>query len=143
MALVSEDTQQKLVALGFIEAEFGMQLTIGSVQISAAEGLFRIAMIFTQITRRSATQYETNLPYACGSEQIARLIYANVRHNFRESLAAFAAHFDQLAIVGCCRTHFTIKRHPSQNGSKTVLATARSFPSRFCDCQFFEAGLRI
>jgi hypothetical protein len=75
--------------LGFVPDGFGMKLKIGNVELVAVEyPLSGVALFFTGVGRRTATQFEIALPVSCPPELIAGMIYVNFAKSFHEDAAS-------------------------------------------------------
>jgi hypothetical protein len=93
------NTNEKYRKLGFLPDGLFLKLTVGNVSVYAGDHIFKgVALTFESFTHRSICQYEVGLPEKSSVEQIAGLIYLNVRQNFRDAKDAFRAHFENLGV---------------------------------------------
>jgi len=89
----------QLIRLGFVNSDFGMATRIGKVKIDAVEHPFKgIALGFTYVDARTASQFESFFPKTFGAEEIADFILANFRLNFRDRVEECKRHFEALGI---------------------------------------------
>jgi hypothetical protein len=72
--------------LGFTpRGSAAMEVMIGTVKLTAMEHPFLgVALWFTSVAGRSATQFEITMPACASVEQIAGLIYVNFELVFRD-----------------------------------------------------------
>ena len=97
MSLMGAELEQKLSALGFTPSEYGMKLALGDLKIDAVDG--SVLMIsFTSINPRTICTFDVKCPRFCSKEQIAGLIYMNVRMNFGEAAELCKSHIKALGI---------------------------------------------
>ena len=64
-------------------------LTVGNVKIIAGLSPFGFSLMFTEVSSRTATQYEVSLPFRASREQVAETIRANIAANHPQSLGAW------------------------------------------------------
>ncbi len=94
------EVEAKYRRLGFKPAGLGLNLRIGNVEMVAVEHPLKgVAVIFTSITPRSASQFDIGVATACPIDQIAGVIYANFARNFSEDAAACRQHFERLGVL--------------------------------------------
>lgn len=92
-------TEDNYLKLGFVPDGLSLKLTVGRVSVYAVEHPWKgAALTLESFTPRTMTQYTVACPTKCSREQIAGLIYMNIAQNFRDSAAAFKAHFQQLGV---------------------------------------------
>jgi hypothetical protein len=99
MSFFNPELEAKYRLLGFVSDGYGLKLKIGHVEIEAVEHPFNgVALFFSSITPRTATQFEIALPVVCTTEQIAGAIYLNFALNFREDSEGCRCHLQELKI---------------------------------------------
>lgn len=97
MSLMGAEVEEKLRALGFTPSLYGMSLDIGNLAIKATDGP-ALMISLTQIGSRTMCSYDVKCPRTFSKEQIAGLIYMNVRMNFGDAAELCKAHIQALGI---------------------------------------------
>jgi hypothetical protein len=94
MGVMEKSLELSFQRLGFTPYDLGMETRIGKVELQAVEHPLKgIALFFTCVEPRTASQFETFVSRTCTAEQIAIIIYAHFLLNLKE-------HADE------CRRHF-------------------------------------
>lgn len=97
MSLMSAEVEQKLHALGFTPSGLGMKLTLGGLNIEAVDGPM-LMISLSSFSARTICSYDVRCPRSCSKEQIAGLIYVNVRMNFGDAADLCKSHFQAQGI---------------------------------------------
>jgi hypothetical protein len=97
VSLIGAELEQKLSSLGFTPSQYGMKLELGGQKIEAVDGPM-LMISFTSISPRTICNFDVKCPRSCSKEQIAGLIYMNVRMNFSEVAEMCKAHIQALGI---------------------------------------------
>jgi hypothetical protein len=66
-------------------------LKCGHVKIIGGISPFGLSLMFTEVSQRTATQYEVTLPFRATKESVAETIRANIAHKHADSLDAWDA----------------------------------------------------
>lgn len=97
MSLMGAELEQKLRGLGFTPSLCGMSLDIGNLKIKATDGPM-LMISLSSIGARTMCPYDVSCPRLASTQQIAGLIYMNVRMNFGEAAESFKSHIQALGI---------------------------------------------
>jgi hypothetical protein len=76
----------KLESLGF-RGSGAMKLVVGNVTITGGASPRGFTLMFSEVTPRTATQYEVSGPTSATTEAIEKLIRMNIAQNHSSSLA--------------------------------------------------------
>ena len=99
MRLHQEEDEHNYTALGFVWDQLSLKLKVGCVELTALDYPFGgIALFFTSVRSRSATQFEIRLPNRLSSEMVAGMIYVNVARIFPEDAPIWKRHFQNLKL---------------------------------------------
>jgi hypothetical protein len=100
MGLMEKSLELRFQQLGFTPSDYGMEARIGRIQVNATEHPLKgVALFFTTVGRRTATQFETFISKASTSDQIAAVIYAHFGMNLKEDADECKKHFEALGIA--------------------------------------------
>jgi hypothetical protein len=100
MGLMEKSLELRFQRLGFTPSDYGMEARIGRVQLNATEHPLKgVALFFTFVGQRTATQFETFVSKASTAEQIAAVIYAHFGMNLKEDADECQRHFEALGIT--------------------------------------------
>ena len=97
MSLMAAELEQKLSGLGFVPSQYGMNLEIENLRVSAMDGPM-LMISLSSIGARTMCSYDVRCPRLASTQQIAGLIYMNVRMNFGEAAESFKSHIEALGI---------------------------------------------
>ena len=99
-AFSDPSTEAKYLSLGFVPEGPSLKLSVGNASVFATEHPWKGAvLVLESFSPRTMTQYGIACPTKCSAQQIAGLIYINIAQNFRDSKAAWKAHFDDLGMA--------------------------------------------
>lgn len=97
MSLMDAELEQRLRGLGFVPSLYGMSLEIGNLKVRATDGPM-LMISLSSIGARTMCSYDVSCPRLASTQQIAGLIYMNVRMNFGGAAESFKAHIEALGI---------------------------------------------
>jgi hypothetical protein len=97
VSLMGSELEQKMVSLGFTPSQYGMKLELGGLKVEAVDGPM-LMISFTSINPRTICTFDVKCPRLASTQQIAGLIYMNVRMNFGEAAESFKSHIETLGI---------------------------------------------